>query len=243
MGSAASNYFLNCLTADDQRLLAPHLRLVQIEGGQVLHSLGEQIGDVYMPLSGILSLTLPFHDGRMGELGIAGANTVVGAIAVLRDTEAIHSLTAEVGGRTYKIATRDLRKCVEQSRTLLDALRKHEQAQSAQTFQIAACNAVHTLQERLCRWLLQCRDLLATTDLPVTQDILSAMLGVRRPSLTLVAGELQRAGLIKSRRGYFEIIDNDGLKDASCECYEAILGQLQRLTGWSPGLNNRDCGE
>src|SRR4051794_22438048 len=114
------------------------------------------------------------------------------------------------------------------------ALVHHERALSAQTQQVAACNALHELEERLSRWLLQSRDLVQRDTLPLTQEFLSQMLGVQRSSVTMVARKLQEAGLIRYRRGHIHVLDVEGLQDSSCECYAAINAHFLKLISWSP---------
>jgi CRP-like cAMP-binding protein len=123
---------------------------------------------------------------------------------------------------------------VKESETLRVALVRNDQSASAQTQQVAACNALHELEERLSRWLLQTRDLLRSDTLPLTQEFLSQMLGVQRSSVTLVARKLQEAGLINYRRGRIHVLDVEGLQDSCCECYAAVNAHFQRLIGWSP---------
>jgi CRP-like cAMP-binding protein len=116
---------------------------------------------------------------------------------------------------------------------------RHELASHAMTQQTAACNARHELEERLCRWLMQTRDLLGSDTLPLTQEFLAQMLGVQRTSLTLVAKTLQETGLIKYRRGHIQVLDAVHLREASCECYGAINHHLERLIGWHPSEPDR----
>jgi len=127
-----------------------------------------------------------------------------------------------------------LSKIVSQSETLHAALMRHELMSYALTQQIAACNARHELDERLCRWLMQTRDLLECDTLPLTEEFLAQMLGVQRSSVTMIARKLQESGLIRHRRGHIEVLDPVHLQDASCECYETINHHFERLVGWRP---------
>ena len=122
-----------------------------------------------------------------------------------------------------------LRKVAEASAAIRTTLVRHEQVLLAQAQQSAACNASHTVEARMARWLLRCRDLSGSDTLPLTQEFLAEMLGVRRTSVSLVAGTLQRAGLITYRRGHIQITDLEGLRDASCECYATVKAQYDRL--------------
>jgi hypothetical protein len=134
-----------------------------------------------------------------------------------------------------------LKKLVAQSETLRIAFVRHDQMTSAQAQQVAACNALHELEERLSRWLLQARDLLRSDTLPLTH--LSQMLGVQRSSVTIVARKLQEVGLINYRRGRIHVLDVEALHDSCCECYEAINTHFGRLTGWVPGGNKNSEGQ
>jgi Mn-dependent DtxR family transcriptional regulator len=130
-----------------------------------------------------------------------------------------------------------LKRLVKESETLRLALVRNDQMASAQTQQVAACNALHELEERLSRWLLQTRDLVRSDTLPLTQEFLSQMLGVQRSSVTLVARKLQEVGLINYRRGRIHVLDVEGLHESCCECYAAINGHFHRLIGWTPDEN------
>jgi CRP-like cAMP-binding protein len=132
-----------------------------------------------------------------------------------------------------------LERLVAQSQTLRACFARQEQMDFVQVQQTAVCNALHALEARLSRWLLQTRDLLKSDTLPLTQDFLSQMLGVQRSSVTLVALKLQEAGLINYRRGRIHILEVEPLEDASCICYHVINDQFRRLVGWSRGFNNR----
>lgn len=113
-------------------------------------------------------------------------------------------------------------------------LARHKEMALAQAQQIAACNAVHDLDQRLSRWLLQARELLNSDLLPLTQELLAQILGVHRSSVTLIAKRLQQAGLVEYRHGKTRILDVEGLKEVSCECYEALNAHLHRIIGWDP---------
>jgi CRP-like cAMP-binding protein len=132
-----------------------------------------------------------------------------------------------------------LKQAAAQSETIRVALVRQEHILAAQTQQVAACNALHELEERLSRWLLQSRDLLMSDTLPLTQEFLSQMLGVQRSSVTLVARKLQEVGLIRYRRGRIQVLDVEGLQDSCCECYKAINRHFHQLVGWSPGLDHQ----
>jgi CRP-like cAMP-binding protein len=163
-----------------------------------------------------------------------GRNSVIGVGALLDGPFALNQAIGQVGGSGMGADVSVLRELMERSKTLRSSLAGYERMFSAHAQQVAACNAVHELDERLSRWLLQVRDLLKSDDLPLTQEFLSQMLGVQRSSVTLVARRLQQAGLIAYRRGKIRVLDADALHESSCECYDAINGQFHRLVGWTP---------
>jgi CRP-like cAMP-binding protein len=236
-----SNHLLSCLSAHDLALLEPHLTYVPLGAKQVLQIANEEIRHVYFPRSGIISLMVTFSDGRSAEAALVGSNSAIGLSAVMSDKVALNLTTVQIAGAADRIEMGYFEECALRSETLSAMIRRHEKALSAQAFQIAGCNAVHSAQERLCRWLLQCRDLLASNDLPLTQEFLAALIGVRRASVTIIAGELEKAGLISCRRGLVQLLQLEALKDSACECYGTIREQTNRLIGWTPGPVEKRC--
>jgi len=228
------NHFLASLSPDDSDVLRPHLRRDELAFGSVLHDAEQQIPSVYFPTAGIISLVVGLSDGQVVEAGMFGRNGVVGGGAALDGRVAINRAIVQAEGSSLTIDTAILSKFVTESDTLRLALMRYELASHAHTQQIAACNAVHQLEHRLCRWLLQTRDLLSSDALPLTQEFLAQMLGVQRSSVTLVARKLQESGLIKYQRGHIHVEDVEALYDSSCECYETINGHFERLIGWRP---------
>jgi CRP-like cAMP-binding protein len=195
---------------------------------------------VYFPQTGVISLIVGLTTGQFVEAGMLGRNSVIGAGAPLDGAIAINSAIAQVESSGLVAETAVLKRLARESETLRVALVRHEQAMNAQTNQVAACNALHELEERLSRWLLQTRDLCRSDTLPLTQEFLSQMLGVQRSSVTLVARKLQEGGLIRYRRGRINVLDVEGLQDSCCECYAAINKHFRRLVRWSPDDAERD---
>jgi len=168
-----------------------------------------------------------------------GRNGVVGAGAALDGQTALNTAIIQADSAGTMIDASLLKRAAKQSETIRVGLVRQEHILAAQTQQVAACNALHELEERLSRWLLQSRDLLMSDTLPLTQDFLAQMLGVQRSSVTLVARKLQEAGLIRYRRGRIQVLDVEGLQDSCCECYATINRHFHRLVGWSPGLDQQ----
>ena len=153
---------------------------------------------------------------------LLGRNSAVGAAAPLDGSTALIQAIVQVESTSMPARPRVVKQLVRESETLRIALVRNNQADFCATQQVAACNALHELEERLSRWLLQARDLIRSDTLPLTQEFLSQMLGVQRSSVTLVARKLQEAGLINYRRGRIHVLDVEGLQECCCECYQAI---------------------
>jgi CRP-like cAMP-binding protein len=228
------NHFLASLSSHDSDLLYPHLKALQLRQGAVIYSAEETIEHVYFPHTGVVSLVVGLTSGQFVEAGMIGRQSVVGSAAPLDGAIALNRAIVQVESMGMTAETAVLKRLVKESETLRLGLVRNDQLASAQTQQVAACNALHELEERLSRWLLQARDLLRSDTLPLTQEFLSQMLGVQRSSVTLVARKLQEAGLINYRRGRIHVLDVEGLRDSCCECYGAINTHFQRLIGWSP---------
>jgi len=236
MSSATNlpNHFLASLSPADSDLLRPHLSRENLTLREILFRPEEQVRRVYFPTAGIISLVVGLSDGHWVEAGMVGKNGVVGGGSALDGRLAINQAIVQGNGSSLTIDTEVLSRLVSASDTLRAALMRHELASYAMTQQVAACNARHELDERLCRWLMQCRDLLGSGTLPLTQEFLAQMLGVHRTSVTLIARKLQESGLINYRRGHIHVLDAVHLREASCECYGAINHHFERLIGWRP---------
>jgi CRP-like cAMP-binding protein len=194
---------------------------------------------VYFPHAGIVSLIVGLSTGQFVEAGMLGRNGVVGAGAALDGPTALNTAIIQADSAGMMMEASLLKRAAGQSETIRVALVHQEHVLAAQTQQVAACNALHELEERLSRWLLQSRDLVMSDTLPLTQEFLAQMLGVQRSSVTLVARKLQEAGLIRYRRGRIHVLDIEGLQDSCCECYTTINRHFRQLVGWSPDTNSK----
>jgi CRP-like cAMP-binding protein len=235
--SNSPNHFLRSLSPEDAELLQPRLRLVALPSGTVLYKADDTITRVYFPYLGIVSYIVSVAGGESVEAGMIGRNSAVGAAAPLDGAIAINDAVVQVAISGMAVEVGLLKELAADSGTLRACFARHEEMMLAQVQQVAACNTLHDLEQRLSRWLLQARDLLNADVLPLTQDFLSQMLGVHRSSLTLVARRLQEAGLIDYHRGHIQVRDVEALKEVSCECYGAITAHFIRLIGWSPDFN------
>jgi CRP-like cAMP-binding protein len=187
------------------------------------------VSNVYFPHSGIISLVVEMEVGDMIETAMVGRDGVVNATSALDGRISLHRGLVQSEGAASVINPDVLRKLADEFTPLRSILIRHEQVLLAQAQQSAACNASHTVEARMCRWLLRIRDLNQSDEMKLTQEFLGQMLGVRRTSVSLVASTLQQAGWIKYRRGHIQITDVEGLRSGVCECYEKVFAHYEKL--------------
>jgi CRP-like cAMP-binding protein len=228
-----NNGLIRELSPSDYEALAPHLRQIRLPFGQTLFETRQNILAVIFPTSGIVSFVVELLNGEAIEAGMIGNDGVVGASAILDGKAALNKATVQMEGAGYAIDLEVMRYAAQASGTLRESLFRHDQMLLIQAQQSVACNARHTLEARLCRWLLRCRDLAESGSLSLTQEYMAQMLGVQRSTLSMVAHRLQASGIIEYRRGHVQILNVDGLKECACECYEATRGQQSALLGKS----------
>jgi CRP-like cAMP-binding protein len=224
-----ANHMLATLTQADRDALLPHLKVVELPQELVLFDAGDTIRTVYFPHAGIVSLVVDLTSGDMIEAAMIGKDGVVGGGAALDGDVSLNKAVVQLTGRASVVDVDHVRALADASMAFRTTLMRHEQFVMAQAQQSAACNASHTVEARISRWLLICRDLAGSDDIALTQEFLAEMMGVRRTSVSLVASTLQQAGLIKYRRGHIRLLDVEGLQDAACECYETVKAHAERL--------------
>jgi CRP-like cAMP-binding protein len=223
------NRLLDALPADDYARLRPDMDEVSLVMREVVFEPAEIISAVYFPLSGIISLVTPMEDGSTVEVTTVGNEGLVGLPVFLGARSTTVRAVAQVPGRSLRMGV-DAFLCAVDDHSMLRALvQRYTQALFTQISQSAGCNRLHSNEERLSRWLLMSHDRVGTDTFPITQEFLSQMLGVRRATVTISAGILQRAGFIAYSRGNVRILDRKGLEAASCECYGVMRSELDRL--------------
>jgi CRP-like cAMP-binding protein len=210
-------------------LLAHHWKRTTLDHGAVLQEQEAAVEQVYFPLSGAVSLLAVMHGGEGVETAIVGREGAVGLFADFGPWRASVRAIVQAPGIGEVVSLPQLRLAASQSESLRRTLLRYKETVSAQAQQTAACNALHSVEERMARWLLQLSDRIEHKELPVTQDRLSQMLGVRRTTLTLVAQKLQHGGLIRYRRGRIIITDRAGLQALACECYATCRRRTEAL--------------
>jgi CRP-like cAMP-binding protein len=191
----------------------------------------DAITHVYFPLSGVISLVIRMSDGPVVEVATIGNEGFVGTSVVLGVERSPTEAFCQVPGQALVLPVEAFKHALSAHAELSDLALRYTQALIAQISQSTACNHLHSVQERMCRWLLMTHDRVDGEELQLTQDFLSQMLGVRRPSVTVVAGMLQQAGLIDYRRGRIKVLDREGLEKGSCECYHVMRREYDRLFG------------
>jgi CRP-like cAMP-binding protein len=174
-------------------------------------------------------------DGKSVEVGLTGKEGFVGLPLVVGLSTSPTRTVIQIEGGGFRVSAAGLMKILRRSETLEQRLQRYVQVLSMQASQVAACNRIHEVDERLARWLLMCQDRINSDTVPLTQELLAHMLGTRRSSVTVAAGTLQKAGLITYKRGNVKIESRENLKDAACECYEAMQRQSRN---WRSESNN-----
>jgi CRP-like cAMP-binding protein len=227
--SRPPNRLLQLLTAAEFQSLQPHLETVELTKGAVLTEAGAPVQYVYLPHSGVVSVMVGLSEGQTVEVAMLGRDSLIGTSAALGDGPALTDAIVVVPGAASVLKTEDLRAAADQNARLRKLLVRHEQALLVQAQQSAACIASHSVESRLSRLLLRARDLSDSEGLPLTQEFLAQMIGVRRNAVSIVAHAFQQAGLVSYSRGHIEIRDIDGLRKTSCECYAAVRTQFDRL--------------
>ncbi len=226
------NELLRALPNDELQRLRPHLAPATLVVSQVLHEAEAPVDEVFFLESGLAFLTADTRDHGMVEVGTTGRDGFVGLPALLSpEPVSVHRAFVQVPGRAYRLRAAVLREMSGVLPTLRDRCLRYVQVMMMQNSQIAACNARHELPGRLARWLLMSRDRIDGDDLPMTQEFLSTMLGVRRAGISVVANALQTQGLIRQSRGRITVLDRAGLEEKACTCYRMIEHNRARIMG------------
>ncbi|SRR6266496_2388757 len=216
------NRLLAALPKEEGQRLAAHLEFVPLTLGQVLHEAYEPIRHVYFPINSVVALISPLKDGSMVELGMIGAEGMVGISLLLETDKPFCQAMVQTGDGAMRLKAAQLREELERSGKLRSLLLRYTHVLMAQLAQTSACHRLHDLKERFACWLLMVHDRMQRDELFLTHDFVSQMLGVRRPVVTDTAQSLQKAGLISYSRGHVKILNRRGLEDIACEHYECV---------------------
>jgi CRP-like cAMP-binding protein len=223
------NRLLAALPRRDFERLKPQLQWVELEHGQVLADHNERIRHVWFPVSSVVSQLSTVEDGSSVETASIGREGVVGLPALLGAAKSPNRAVVQLPGAALRIGAPVLTNAMWQSQPLAEPLLCYVHALMHQISQVIACNTFHDVQQRLCRWLLAMHDRVGERGFPLTQEFMADTLGVRRPTISVAAQNLQEIGAIRYRRGTMEILDRERLEKCSCECYWIVRDEFDRL--------------
>jgi CRP-like cAMP-binding protein len=226
-GKAVSNVILLSLPDDEYSLLRPHLEPVELPQYKILHEPGAKIDFAYFVNEGMISLVALNHDGRSVEVGIVGKEGMVGMSLMMGLRRGIFRSIMQMSGTGLRIRAKVFQDILHGAPHLRAELCRFALVHGMQVAQLAACNRLHEIDQRLARWLLMCQDRVDSQLLPLTHDFLAQMLGTGRPSVSLAAAVLEDAGLIENLRGTVRLLNRKSLEEAACECY----GVIQHFNG------------
>lgn len=229
LSARPANGVLAALPQAEYDRLSPYLRPINLVQGETLYNVGEPIQTVYFHDSGMTSMVVTSDEGTDVEVGIVGREGVVGAGPGLTNTGSPCATMIQVAGRGYVMPVDVLKAEFKRGGVFQDLLLRHIQALSVMMGQCGLCNRLHSIEERLSRWLLMAADQTGSEKLDLTQEFIANMLGTRRSGVTVAAGMLRAAGLIEYSRGCITITDREGLESSACECYAAVQKQLLAL--------------
>jgi CRP-like cAMP-binding protein len=223
------NRLLSGASPDALERLRPHLEPVALSNGQVLNRTGDKVDFFYFADQGLISRVKPMRDGRVIEIGAFGTRGMTTPHALLEVDRAVLDNIVHIPGTAHRIARKHLMREVERNAPLRDTIRKYAHYSLGQLAQTAACNALHSIEQRCCRWLLVAHDNAGSDTFELTQETLSMMLGVQRTGVSLVAHQLKEQGLISYSRGHVTIKDRQGIEETACECYREMRLGIDRL--------------
>jgi CRP-like cAMP-binding protein len=223
------NRLLAALEPEDFASLEPHLTIIDLPRGQVLYEAGETVKYTYFPLDVMVSLVTMMRDGKSAEMALFGCEGLFGLVSAFVTRQAFGRYIVQLGGSASRIELPQMHKAMAARPAIQRLVLRYTEALMAQTLQSVACNAVHSVEARCCRWILMSQDRVGDAELPLTHEFLAEMLGVQRSTVSEVTRTLQDKGLIQQGRGMITVVDRPALQQAACECYEIIRQRYQQL--------------
>ncbi|HWS89921.1 MAG TPA: Crp/Fnr family transcriptional regulator [Pyrinomonadaceae bacterium] len=227
----AENRLLALLPADELDALRRHAEVASLRHGDHIIIPDEPIRDVYFPLTCLLSMVTTMEDGATVESGTIGREGMSGIPVILNAGQTTMPTSCQIPGEAVRVRAEHVRDLYEQSAEARRIFNRYVHTVVVVGSQSSACNALHRVEARMCRWLLMSSDGVASDEVNLTQENLATMLGVRRPGVTEVAGKLRSEGLIDYARGSIRILDRTGMEKRACECYGRVKGEYERLFG------------
>ncbi len=229
------NKILAALPQSQYKRIAPYLRQVDLKGGDILLEPNEETDSIYFPQTAMISLVSIMMDGSTTEIGLVGNEGMIGIPAILGGKSTTSRSIVQIPGLALKIPADIIVQEFYRGEKFQQLTLFYIQALLTQVSQSAACNRQHKIEERLARWLLSVQDCVLQNEIPLTQEFIANMLGTRRSGVTVAAGILQQAGIIRYTRGNITILNQDALEDIACECYRIVQNEFIRLLGTRRG--------
>ncbi len=223
------NYLFHSIPDPEWERLLPHIEPVSLPLGKVLYEPGTKMTHLYFPSTAIVSLLYALENGSSAEIAIVGNEGVVGISIFMGGDSTSSRAVVQSAGEGYRIKSSILKDEFNRAGPVMHLLLRYTQALITQMSQTAVCNRHHTLDQQFCRWLLLSLDRLTSNELIMTQELIANMLGVRREGVTESALKVQKAGFIKYARGHITILDRLGLEKRTCECYQVVKTEYDRL--------------
>jgi CRP-like cAMP-binding protein len=223
------NHLLAALPREEFERLSSQLELVAMPLGEVLYEAGGRLRHVYFPTTSIVSLLYVMADGASAEIAVVGNEGILGISLFMGGETTPSRAVVQSAGHGYRLKSLLLKQEFRRGGPVMRLLLRYTQALITQMAQTAVCNRHHSVEQQLCRWLLLSLDRLSSYELTMTQELIANMLGVRREGVTEAAGKLQRAGVIRYRRGRIKVLDRQRLEQEVCECYEVVQKEFSRL--------------
>jgi CRP-like cAMP-binding protein len=229
MPTITGNRLLDSLSQATLEQVLGLTRRLDLKLRTMLHEQGEMPGYGYFLCNGVASVVVTMEEGGSAEVGLIGNEGVVGAMHIIGPTPAPAQCFIQMDGSAYRIKLEDMRRLFQESEEFRTRILQFVQQQTVSLGQLAACNKLHEAEERLARWLLMTRDRSDSDTMYMTQEFIALMLGTRRTTVTMVAGELQRQGLIEYSRGKVTVLSRERLEHAACKCYRITRDALDKL--------------
>jgi CRP-like cAMP-binding protein len=229
LSSARENRLLASLPPTDLERIANALEPVALKRGETLYSEGTRIDHVYFPTGALISLVASMQDGTVVEVAVVGREGMVGLPLALGTDTSPRKVVAQAPGTAMRMSADGFTREMTNGSALPDRLKRYTMIHLTQTTQWVACNRLHSLEERLARWLLASADATGSEQFELTQDFIAQMLGVRRPSVTVIVRSFEKRGMVQTSRGRIRIADRAALERAVCECYHFVRGQIDKV--------------
>ncbi|MFO7550014.1 MAG: Crp/Fnr family transcriptional regulator [Haliea sp.] len=230
------NHLLQALSPEVQERIFPLLELVSLPLGKSIYESGDTLRHVYFPTDSIVSLLYVMESGASAEISVVGNEGVVGISLFMGGESTLSRGVVQSAGSAYRLPGQKLKDEFNRHGELMVLMLRYTQSLITQMAQTAVCNRHHSIDQQLCRWLLLSLDRLQGPDLVMTQELIANMLGVRREGVTDAAGKLQKLGIIEYSRGKIKVLDRPALERLSCECYQVVKRETDRLMAIGPKL-------